>query len=223
MPRKRRIIVYVATSADGFIARLDGSVDWLDRPHPKGNYGGAAFFRSIDTCILGRKTYDFSVSHGQPDFFPGMKNYVFSRTLKQAAGAKVILVSEDVAAFAKRLRAEKGKDIWLVGGAELVAAFLDCGQVDEFIIHAIPVMIGEGIPLAAPRHRDLPLKLLASQKFPDGSSSCTTPSVNRDIARGAAPGESVAGTGEHRGKSRSLCVPLCPLWLKLFRETKSLK
>jgi|SRR5271170_5652468 dihydrofolate reductase len=169
MPRKRRIIVSVATSADGFIGRLDGSVDWLDRPRPKGNYGMPAFFRSVDTCILGRKTYDFSVSHGAPDFFPGKKNYVFSRTLKQAASPKVTLINEDVTAFAKRLRAEKGKDIWLVGGAEIVAAFLDAGQVDELIIHVIPVMIGEGIPLAAPRHRHLALKLLASQKFPDGA------------------------------------------------------
>ncbi|MGB7586132.1 MAG: dihydrofolate reductase family protein [Terriglobales bacterium] len=168
MPRKRRIIVYVATSADGFIARADGSVDWLERPRPKGNYGGAAFFRSIDTCILGRKTYDFSVSHGEPDFYPGKKNYVFSRTLKQAASPKVTLINEDVVAFAKRLRAGKGNDIWLVGGAELIAAFLDAGHVDEFIIHVIPVMIGEGIPLAAPRHRHLPLKLLANKKFPDG-------------------------------------------------------
>jgi dihydrofolate reductase len=80
----------------------------------------------------------------------------------------VSVVSEDVTAFAERLRSEKGKDIWLVGGAELVAAFLDSGQVDEFIIHVIPRMIGEGIPLVASCHRDLPLKLLASKKFSDG-------------------------------------------------------
>jgi dihydrofolate reductase len=135
--RKRKSIVYVAVSADGFIARPDGSVDWLDRPHPKGNYGMGAFYRSIDTCVLGRKTYDLAVS-------------------------------EDVPAFAERLRLEKGKDIWLVDGAELVAAFLDSEQVDEFIIHVIPKMIGEGIPLVAARHRDLGLKLLATKSFPDG-------------------------------------------------------
>jgi dihydrofolate reductase len=66
------------------------------------------------------------------------------------------------------MRSERGKNIWLVGGAELVAAFLDSGQVDEFVIHVIPKMIGEGIPLIAPRHRDLSLKLLASKQFPDG-------------------------------------------------------
>jgi len=166
--RKRKIIVYVATSADGFIARLDGSVDWLDRPRPKGNYGMGAFYRSIDTCVLGRKTYDVSVKFGMADGYAGKKNYVFSRTVSKAASPKVSVVSEDVHVFSERLRCEKGKDIWLVGGAELVAAFLDSGQVDEFIIHVIPKMIGEGIPLVAARHRDLGLKLLATKSFPDG-------------------------------------------------------
>jgi len=168
MPRSRKIVFRGATSVDGFIARPDGSVEWLDRPHPKDNYGMNEFYRSIDTCILGRKTYDFAVSHGMPDFYPGKKNYVFSRTLKKAASPKVTIISEDVASFAQRLRADKGKDIWLVGGAEIIAAFLDCGQLDEFIIHVVPKMIGEGIPLVAPRHRDLSLKLLSTKKWPDG-------------------------------------------------------
>jgi len=115
--RKRKFIVYVAVSADGFIARRDGSVDWLNRPRPKGNYGMAAFYRSVDTCILGRKTYDLSVSFGMAEGYAGKKNYVFSRTLSKAASPKVNIVSEGVPVFAERLRSEKGKDIWLVGGA----------------------------------------------------------------------------------------------------------
>jgi len=130
--------------------------------------GMAAFYRSIDTSILGRKAYDLSVKFGLPDGYAGKKNYVFSRTLAEAASPKVSIASEDVRVFAERLRSEKGKHIWLVGGAEVVAAFLDSGQVDEFIIHVIPTMIGDGIPLVAPRHRDLGLKLLATKKFPDG-------------------------------------------------------
>jgi len=166
--RKRKFIVYVAVSADGFIARPDGAVEWLDRPHPKGDYGMPEFYRSIDTCILGRKTYDLMVGFGLAEGYAGKKNYVFSRTLLKTKTSKVSVVSEDVPIFAERLRSEKGKHIWLVGGAELVAAFLDAGKVDEFIIHVIPTMIGEGIPLVAPRHRDLRLKLLATKKFPDG-------------------------------------------------------
>jgi dihydrofolate reductase len=166
--RKRKFIVYVAVSADGFIARRDGSVDWLDCPNLKGDHGMGAFYRSIDTCVLGRKTYDVSVKFGMADGYAGKKNYVFSRTVAKAASQKVNVVSEDVHIFSERLRSENGKDIWLVGGAELVAAFLDSGQVDEFIIHVIPTMIGEGIPLVAPRHRNVPLKLLTTKRFPDG-------------------------------------------------------
>jgi dihydrofolate reductase len=168
MTRNRKLIVYVAISADGFIARADGSVDWLERPRPKGNYGMNTFYRSLDAAVLGRKTYDFAASHGMNVPCPGKKNYVLSRTLQQAASPEVIVVSEPVANFAERLRAERGKNVWLMGGAESVAAFLDCQQVDEFIIHVIPKMIGEGIPLVAPRHLDIALKLLASKRFPDG-------------------------------------------------------
>jgi dihydrofolate reductase len=171
MPRlvpKRKFIVYMTVSADCFIARPDGDFSWLERPRPKGNYGMTEFYRSIDTCVLGRKTYDLAVKFGKADGYAGKKNYVFSRTISKAASSQVTVVDEDVGTFAERSRSEKGKDIWLVGGGELVASFLDSGQVDEFIIHVIPKMIGEGIPLVAPRHRDLGLKLLASASFPDG-------------------------------------------------------
>ena len=56
----------------------------------------------------------------------------------------------------------------MMGGGELIASFLDAGEIDEFDIHVIPVFIGEGIPLVAPRHRDVPLRLLESRKYPDG-------------------------------------------------------
>lgn len=57
MKGRRKIIVYIAISADGYIARPDGDVEWLSRPQPKGNYGIATFFKSIDTILWGRKTY----------------------------------------------------------------------------------------------------------------------------------------------------------------------
>lgn len=61
MKKRRKIVVYIATSADGFIARPDGDVAWLDRPRPKGNYGMGEFFRTIDTILWGRKAYERSV------------------------------------------------------------------------------------------------------------------------------------------------------------------
>ena len=80
------------------------------------------------TCILGRKTYDFAVRFGLAERYAGKKNYVFSRTLSKAARPKVSVVSRDVTTFTERFRSEKGRDIWLVGRAELVAAFLDSGR-----------------------------------------------------------------------------------------------
>ena len=77
-------------------------------------------------------------------------------------------VSEPVKTFAQRLRATPGKHIWMMGGGELIASFLDAGEIDEFDIHVIPTFIGEGIPLVAPRHRDVSLHLRSLRKYPDG-------------------------------------------------------
>ena len=174
MVRKRKIIVYIATSADGFIARSDGSVDWLDRPSPKGNYGMGAFYKSIDTILWGRKTCDMALDF-QKKGVPGsafdtrVKNYVFTRgPLPSAAPTGVEFVSESIKAFATRLQEEKGKDIWMMGGAGIIASFLDEGEIDEFMIHVIPTFIGEGIPLIAPGRRTVSLKLISCTKFPDG-------------------------------------------------------
>lgn len=174
MVRKRKIIVYIATSADGFIARGDGSVDWLDRPSPKGNYGMDAFYQSIDTILWGRKTYETAIGFQEKGmsgsaFDTRVKNYVFTRTLLQTlAPAGVEFVSEPIKRFATRLRKKKGKDIWMMGGAGIIASFLDEGEIDEFMIHVIPTFIGEGIPLVASGRRTVPLKLISSTKFSDG-------------------------------------------------------
>ena len=163
----RKIIVYIATSADGYIARLDGDVRWLDRPRTAGDYGMREFYNSVDTVLMGRKTYDIALKFGQKSY-AGKENYIFSRSPHRSRVSNVEFVSEGVGEFPRRLRSAPGKDIWLVGGGELIAAFLDAGQIDEFIIHAIPTLIGEGIPLIHPRHRLVPLDLLASQAYSDG-------------------------------------------------------
>jgi dihydrofolate reductase len=174
MIRKRKIIVYIAASADGFIASVDGSVDWLDRPRPKGNYGMGVFYKSIDTILWGRKTYDMALDFQQKGvpgtaFDTKVKNYIFTRTLSQSpAPAGVEFVSELIKTFASRLREKKGKNIWMMGGAGIIASFLDAGEIDEFMIHVIPKFIGEGIPLIAPGRRTVLLKLISSTKFTDG-------------------------------------------------------
>ncbi len=174
MASKRKIIVHVATSADGFIARLDGAVDWLDRPVPEGGYGMSEFYQTIDTIIWGRKTFDMALGFqkkGIPgsEFDTKVRNYVFTRTLRQSAAPKgVEFVDEPIKTFASRLRAEAGKDVWVMGGAGIIASFLDEGEVDEFVLHVIPTLIGEGIPLIAPRNRTVPLALISSTKYEDG-------------------------------------------------------
>src|ERR1700761_396475 len=98
MVRKRKIIVYIAISADGFIARTDGSVDWLERPRLKGDYGMGEFYQSIDTILWGRKTCDVALDFqkkGVPGsaFDASVKNYVFTRgPLPSAAPAAVEFV-----------------------------------------------------------------------------------------------------------------------------------
>ena len=170
MKRRRKVIVEAATSMDGYIARPDGDVAWLDRPAPRGHYGMGAFIKSIDTILWGRKTYTKGIEMGMKDggFGPKVKNYLFSRQAQKALLPGFELVEEPIRPFMKRLRAQSGKDIWVMGGGEIIAAFLDEGEIDEFSIKVIPILIGEGIPLIKPRHRSIPLKLLSAKKFSDG-------------------------------------------------------
>lgn len=173
MNSKSKVIVYISTSVDGYIARPDGDVAWLDRPRPRGNYGAGAFFKSIDTILWGRKTYSKGIEMGMEKrmatgFGAGIQNYVFSRQALESKVAGFQLVRQPIKAFAEGLRKKRGKNIWMMGGGEIIASFLDEGEIDEFIINVVPILIGEGIPLIQPRHRLIRLKLLSSKAFPDG-------------------------------------------------------
>lgn len=170
MKSHRKIIVYIAISADGYIARLNGDVSWLDRPRPKGQYGMGAFMKGIDTILWGRKTYTKAIEAGMKagGFGSKLKNYVFSRQPQGPLFRGFELVRDPIKPFAQRLRAQPGKDIWMMGGGNIIASFLDEEEIDEFSIHVIPILIGEGIPLIKPQHRTIPLKLLSTKMFPDG-------------------------------------------------------
>ena len=117
--------------------------------------------------MYGRKTYEFGVSHGVK-FDAKTKHYVFTHEPQSRAAPNVNFVDEPVDVFATRLRAIAGKDIWLMGGGSLIGSFADADQVDEFIIHVIPVLIGAGIPLLKPHRRTLPLMLRSIKQFSDG-------------------------------------------------------
>ena len=171
---RRKIIVYIASSADGYIARPDGDVEWLNRRQSKIDYGMKAFYRTIDTILWGRKTYDWLLEYCRKKkikegmFDMKVANYVFSRKPPKTVPPGVQFVTEPVKKFARRLRAKPGKNIWMMGGGKLIASFLDAGEIDEFDIHVMPTLIGEGIPLIAPRHRDIELELIVAKEFADG-------------------------------------------------------
>ena len=169
MAKRRNVIVHIATSADGYIARPDGDIEWLtSRPAPKGFYGMDAFMKSIDTTVLGRKTYEVSLEMGAK-FDARSRTFVFSRQAPTSNAPKgVEFVSEPIGPFIDRLREQPGKDIWLMGGGDIIASFLDEHAIDEFVVSVVPVFIGDGIPLIARRHRLTPLALLSTERFEDG-------------------------------------------------------
>jgi dihydrofolate reductase len=101
-------------------------------------------------------------------FDTNLGNFVFSRQPPERPAEGVTFVSETVETFDQGIRATPGKNIWMMGGGGVIASFLDAGEIDEFDIHVIPVLIGEGIPLVAPRHREIPLRLRSSKSYPDG-------------------------------------------------------
>jgi dihydrofolate reductase len=165
----RKIIARLATSADGYIARSDGAVDWLERPQTAGDYGMADFFNTIDTILWGRKTYDMAMGWGGlGSFGKNTRHYVFTHHPLDTPPKDVTFVDEPVGSFARRLRKEPGKDIWMMGGAAVIASFLDAGEIDEFQLDVMPALIGEGIPLIAPAKRTVALELIESKAYSDG-------------------------------------------------------
>ncbi len=141
----RKVILYTAASIDGFIARENGAVDWLETPADGADYGYADFYKTIDTTIMGYKTYEQILSFG--DFpYPDKKNYVFTRK-QRSTQPYVEFVNADVADLINQLKNEKGADIWLVGGGDLNAAVLKAGLLDEIWLYVMPIALGSGIPL----------------------------------------------------------------------------
>ena len=169
MTTRRKVIVHIGASADGYIARPDGDLDWLtSRPAPKGFYGMNAFMKTIDTMLLGRKTYEVSLRMGAK-FDSTSRTIVFSRQAPPAdAPSGVEFVRGAIGPFVSQLRERPGKDIWLMGGGDLIASCLDELVIDEFVISVVPVFIGDGIPLIARRDRHAPLELQSVERFDDG-------------------------------------------------------
>jgi dihydrofolate reductase len=180
----RKVIVHIAASVDGYIARANGEMEWLtSRPKPEGFYGMGDFMRTIDTKVLGRKTYEEAVKLGATFDSKDGKTIVFShRAPPEGARRSIEFVNEAIGSFVRRLKAQPGKDIWLMGGGEIIAAFLDAKAIDEFVISMVPVFIGDGIPLIARKHRHVQLELVSTQKFDDGLVQLRYRVINRSTS-----------------------------------------
>jgi dihydrofolate reductase len=162
----RKVTFGVANSLDNFIARNDHAVDWLLWGKDAAAIV-AEFWKTIDTVVMGRKTYEVALKSGMRAY-PGVKNYVFSRTLKKRPDDQVEIISQDVAAFVRRLKKQKGKAICVMGGGELARPLLEADLIDEIGLNIHPVLLGSGIPLFLPRKRQLNLKLLECRPFRNG-------------------------------------------------------
>ena len=138
----RKVILFIASSLDGYIARTSGSVDWLFTDQ---DYGYTDFLANIETVLMGRRTYEQVLSFGEYPY-KGTQGFVFSRT-RNKSDEHVTFISGDLAGFVEGLKSGEGKDIWLVGGSELIQSCMSHDLIDEFVISVHPIILGDGIPL----------------------------------------------------------------------------
>jgi dihydrofolate reductase len=160
----RRVILFIAASLDGYIARPSGEIDWLFTDQ---DYGYTEFLASVDTVLIGRKTYEQVLTFGE---FPYQEkqSYVFSRDPGFDASPHAETIRTDIKAFVDTLRRSDGKDTWLVGGAALIHPFLEHELLDELILSVHPILLGSGIPLFSETALTTPLQCLASQCYDSG-------------------------------------------------------
>ncbi len=171
----RKLKLYIAASLDGKIARPDGAIDWLPDPIAH-DYGYQQFYDSIDTIIMGYKTYEICLSFGEWHY-KGKKSYVFSRNAAKTCGPEAQLITRDPAGFVAQLKQEPGTDIWLLGGGAIITLLHEAGLIDEYIIACIPVILGAGIELFPAINRQQNLKLYQHQVYENG---VTLLYLNRD-------------------------------------------
>ena len=177
------LVYYVACTADGFIARADGSFDcFLSEgehfadllacfpetfpAHFREAVGLRAENQRFDVVLMGRKTYEVGLKIGVTNPYPHMKQYVFSRSMTESPDAAVELVSEDAAAKVRELKRGSGRDIWLCGGSELATRLFPL--IDELILKINPVVIGAGIPLFGGEVETTALEVADSKSYSNG-------------------------------------------------------
>ena len=156
----RKLILYTATSLDGFIAGPNGELDWLEQPASAGepeaddapppDYGFGTLMESIDTTLQGTATYELAAGFTD-DPYPGKTNYVFTRKSPTPPDTDIWrFVTGDIVTFVRSLKEQPGAGIWLVGGGQINTVMLNAGLIDEMVVTLVPIVLGTGIPLFAP-------------------------------------------------------------------------
>lgn len=165
----RKIILYIATSVDGYIARPNGDLDWLDTVQVEGeDYGYQQFIESVDTVILGRKSYDKVMT--LVDEFPhkDKKCYILTKSDRESTEANLIFYNKSLQTLIETLRQEGGAHIYCDGGAEVVTELMRLDAIDEYIISIIPIFLGDGIRLFKENRPEMHLHLIDATAFGTG-------------------------------------------------------
>jgi dihydrofolate reductase len=163
------VVLYIATSLDGYIARADGSFDWLSIvDSQETDYGYADFYGGIDAIAMGSRTYEQIVGGFDEWPYSGKRVFVFTHRPLEPVAENVVFVSQSPVEFAKGLDSAGIHMLWMEGGGDLVASFMEHRLIDEYIVSVVPIVLGDGIPLfkgPLPEHR---LELLESVDYPSG-------------------------------------------------------
>lgn len=164
----RKVILYIAASLDGYIAKPNDDLEFLSIVEQEGqDYGYAEFIKTVDAVIVGRKTYDKVISMGF-DFPHADKDaYVITRTPSPDLGS-VKFYTGDLKSLVDKLKSENGKNIFCDGGAEIVNELLKNDLIDEFIISIIPILVGNGTKLFKDGRPEQKLELVSAKSFDKG-------------------------------------------------------
>ncbi|KAB7665891.1 dihydrofolate reductase family protein [Bacillus sp. B1-b2] len=165
MSTNRNVVLFIACSLDGYIATKEDSLEWLFAVEGEGDNGFSAFYETIDTVMMGRKTYDWIMKQDTEEFpYLGKDCYVFTSNSKQDTD-NITYVSGNPSSLVDSLKEQSGKKIWIVGGGELLHTFIQDNLIDEIIITVAPTILGDGIPLFKKGQHTLNLELVGTKTF----------------------------------------------------------
>ncbi len=164
--KMRKVILSLAVSLDGYIAKPNGDAEWLKKIHnpEKLDYGFSKFYETIDITIMGNSTYKEILGFNIP--FQDKENFVISRT--DNPDTEFVHFTTDISSLVRNLKSKNGKDIWLIGGGQINTEFLNKGLIDELLIRIVPIVIGEGLTLFANKPDEKIFELITSEAFSTG-------------------------------------------------------